>query len=310
MSNEDVEAAMPYMVRLLWSKTEFRETLQGAGMHLVPSNFYSSIPSIQEVRESYEYDEGALPYLDEQIFDAHRIRDCLEDLVRYARDFAPPQEGDEADGKVYFWNNSQFSYSDAMSYWAFIRKARPRTVVEIGSGFSSLVALQALECNGIGTLRCIEPYPRPFVEALAEDGRLQLSIKRAQDISAEALNEVLQDGDILFIDSTHTVKTGSDCAHIYLRLLPKIRRRLLVHVHDIFLPFGIPKEWLLERHIYWTEQYLLLAWLMDNPRTRVVFGSAYNAHFNGPMLDDFMNGQAVSGGSSFWFEFDGRAGSE
>jgi hypothetical protein len=306
MGTLKVLAGMPFMQRLLWASRKDREMMQRAGLHLAPSNFYSNIPSIADVRDSFEYADGAIPYLDEAIFDAQGLQDSLRELIPFSEDFDPPLEGNEKTCHSYFWGNSQFCFSDAMSYWAFVRKTKPRTIVEIGSGFSSLVAMEALQKNGSGALRCIEPYPRQFVKGLAAERKLLLDQVRAQDVTADMLNGMLEDGDILFIDSTHTVKAGSDCLHIYLRLLPKIRKKILVHVHDIFLPFGLPQDWLLDKHIYWTEQYLLLAWLTDNPRTRLLFGSAYHHHFNKPLLDQLMRGRFGSGGGSFWFEFDGR----
>lgn len=192
-----------------------------------------------------------------------------------------------------------------MAYYAYIKRIRPKTVLEIGSGFSSLIALDALRKNGSGKLICIEPFPRPFITKLGSEGGLELQRLRAQDVTAAMLNSLLEDGDILFIDSTHTVKTGSDCLHIYLRLLPQINKKILVHAHDIFLPFGMPQKWLIEHQIYWTEQYLLLALLIDNPRAKLLFGSAFHKHFNADLLSQFMRGRA-GGGGSFWFEYDGR----
>lgn len=105
-----------------------------------------------------------------------------------------------------------------MAYYCFIRKFRPHTVLEIGSGFSTLIAIEAVRKNGTGQVICIEPYPRPFLEKHTD---IQLRKQKAQDLSAAVLDGLLQDGDIFFIDSTHTVKTGSDCLHIYSRQVHK-----------------------------------------------------------------------------------------
>jgi hypothetical protein len=85
--------------------------------------------------------------------------------------------------------------------------------------------------------------------------------------------------DVLFIDSTHTLKVGSDCLYIYLVLLPTIRTQIMVYSHDIFLPFRMPTSWARDHHIYWTEQYLLYAYLLHNPRARVMFGSSHAERF-------------------------------
>lgn len=306
MTNMDFGSALAVMRKLVWGNVKIREKLQSHGLNLIPSNFYSNTPSISDIVNSYEYSEASPSYLDHTIFNDEFLRAELLELLPYSRDFEPQEEGDEETCQSYFWKNSQFSWSDAMSYYAYIRRIKPKTVLEIGSGFSSLIAIEALRANGQGNLKCIEPFPRPFMASLARKGALELNKIRAQDISPEELDTWLCDGDMLFIDSTHTVKTGSDCLHIYLRLLPRLRKKIHIHVHDIFLPFGMPQKWLLESQIYWTEQYLLMAWMIDNPRVKVLFGSAWHKHFNPELLDRFMHGRCTSGGGSFWIEYDGR----
>lgn len=303
MDEQELVTTIRAMQEIVWSERAIRQRVQNRGINVIPANFYASVPSLAEIESSFEYAEPTPPYLDCGVFDGPAMRDWLAGLVEPARDFAPPTSGNEetcAEG--FFWNNSQFSFSDAMSYYAVLRRLEPARVVEIGAGFSSLVALAALRDNGQGRLTCIEPYPRRFMQGL----ELVLVQRRAQEITIDEMNDLLADGDVLFIDSTHAVKSGSDCLHIYLRLLPRIARRIFVHVHDVFLPFGLPQKWLLDKHIHWTEQYLLLAWLIDNPRTRVLYGSAYHAFANPDLLDSLMHGRHDSGGSSFWFEFDGR----
>jgi hypothetical protein len=285
----------------LWGGLESRRAVQEQGYNLVPTDFYSNTPSIADIESSFEYADPELrvpPYdlgLDDAAMQAE-----LQSLMPHAAEFTPPT-ADPGDGG-YFWDNGLFGASDAMAYYCYLRKLKPRTVLEIGSGFSSLAALAGLKANGSGRLVCIEPYPRDFLKGRAD---ITLVQEPAQRLKAEYFNDILADGDVLFIDSTHTVKTGSDCLHIYLRLLPKLRRRLHVHVHDIYLPFGMPKNDLLERQIHWTEQYLLLAFLLDNPKARVLYGSRYHAWCNPQMLELFMAGKAPIGGGSFWFEYRG-----
>lgn len=286
--------------RLLWAPAEVRAELQRNGVNVIPANFYSNIPSIEEVRGSFEYSTRQPPYLDSGIFDDDRMLRFLADLVPFTAEFDPPQDGDENAPAGFFWKNSQFSHSDAMSFYAMVRHLRPRRIVEVGSGFSTLVASAALAKNGSGEIVCIEPYPRPFLTGVP--GVAGLIRQPVQQLPAEYFESMLGDGDILFIDSTHTVKTGSDCLHLYLRVLPVLRSRIFVHVHDVFLPEAMPQEWALEKQIYWTEQYLLLAYLLDNPRVTVWFGSHYHLCRHPEELAAFMHGLAGTGGGSFWFE--------
>jgi len=291
--------------QIIWAPRSVREQLQQNQVAVVPANFYSNIPTLGDIDSSFEYKDGNVPpYLDSGIFDHSTMHAELLQLTEHSVDFDPPKDGDAEDPSGFFWGNDQFPYIDGMAYHALLRKLKPKNVIEIGSGFSSLVAIEALKRNGTGKLTCIEPFPRKFLEDRARAGQLNLVQKKAQDF--DDLNDLLKDGDVLFIDSTHTVKIGSDCLHIYLRLLPKIKRRILVHVHDIFLPFGMPADWARDLHIYWTEQYLLLAFLLDNPKTRVVFGAKYHEHTDRRLLEqEFMHGRSCSNGGSFWFEYDG-----
>lgn len=306
LSENEFDLLIPLLWKVVLGDSDQRERFQALGLNITLANFYSSTPSVSEITDSYEYVESLPPYLNEVLFNQKLLHEGLEELIEFCEDFNPPENGDEDNCDCFFWKNSQFSYSDAMAYYAYIRLIKPKTVFEIGSGFSSLIALEALKKNGAGELKCIEPFPRPFIKTFGNQGQIDLHQLRAQDLTPELLNKILSDGDVLFIDSTHTIKTGSDCLHVYLRLLPFINKKIYVHVHDIFLPFGLPQEWLLNKQIFWTEQYLLLALMIDNPRVTILYGSAYHQHFNKDMLDKLMYGRFPSGGSSFWFVYDGR----
>lgn len=114
--------------RLVWAPAEVRDELQKNGVNVIPANFYSNIPSIKEVRGSFEYAAASPPYLDASIFDDGLMLDILAKLMPYAAEFDPSQDGDENDPVGFFWKNSQFSHSDAMSYYAMIRHLRPHRV--------------------------------------------------------------------------------------------------------------------------------------------------------------------------------------
>ena len=303
VTDQEISLVGPILQRLLWADNETRAKIQKFGVNVLSTNFYSNTPSIEEIENSYEYTTNDPPYLNSQIFDQKKFHKTLEEIIKYSSEFNPPIDGDEENCQGFFWKNSMFSYSDAMSYYCFVRMLRPKNIVEIGSGFSTLVALEAIEKNKSGKVHSFEPFPREF---LRKDDRIDLHAVKAQDISSEFLNDILQDNDILFIDSTHTVKTGSDCLHIYLRLLPQVKRNIFVHVHDIFLPFGMPQHWLLDHQYFWTEQYLLLAFLVDNSKASVCYGSHYNAKWNPSLMQKFMGEKYPFGGGSLWFEYNAK----
>jgi predicted O-methyltransferase YrrM len=306
LNDHDFNESLEVMQKLLWGSLEDRSKLQDFGLNLIPANFYSNIPSISETLDSFEYSQ-VFPYLDSKFFDQNLLREEISSLQLFGNTWAPDEFGDPETCTSYFARNGQFENTDAIAYYAFLKKLKPKTVVEIGSGFSSLIALQALRENGFGQLICIDPFPRPFIKQLAESGNLDLLQKRVQDVTISTIDALLEDGDFLFIDSTHTVKTGSDCLHIYLRLIPQITSNIIVHAHDIFLPDGMPQRWIIDLQIYWTEQYLLLALLIDNPRTTVLFPTHYNTLANSDLLAKCLPASptGVLRGGSFWFSYNG-----
>jgi predicted O-methyltransferase YrrM len=295
-AGSELETFMTLAHKLLWSPADTRDRIQAGGIHLLPCNYYSTVPSVAEIRDSFEHCEPQAPIYT-QPFDDQRLLAFLAQIEPYACEFSPPTEGSEEAPAAFFWNNSQFSHSDAMTYFAIVRHRKPRRIIEIGSGFSTLVAAQALDNNGFGEIVCIDPYPR---DLLARIPRAHVVAKKIQELSRDEFLSLCETADILFIDSTHTVKIGSDCLFIYLHLIPALRQQMLIHAHDIFLPFGMPVEWALNHHIYWTEQYLLYALLLDNPYLSVELGTAYLQHFHKPALDRFMGGKASSSGASLW----------
>jgi hypothetical protein len=303
LTPEEMRTLVQLGRKALRADNETRRQLQSLKINVVPANFYSAIPTVDEFEKSFEFNFPGGPYNSSRIFDPDAMREFLAVLDPYADEFDPPTEGDRESPTGYFWGNPAFSYSDAMAYYSMLRHVKPKHVLEVGSGFSTLVALAALSKNGSGSISCIEPFPMPWLEKFTP--KVMLHKNRAQVFEADFFNEQLEDGDVFFIDSTHTVKAGSDCLHLYLRILPKLRADLMVHAHDIYLPFPMPRSDF-ERHIYWTEQYLLYAYLLDNPRVKVLYGSRYHARFEKIALEAFMRGRWPAGGASFWFSLRGR----
>ncbi|MBI3831248.1 MAG: class I SAM-dependent methyltransferase [Planctomycetes bacterium] len=285
------------------SKPPYKNAFNEAGFHLIPADIYANIPSVEELRNAWEYKPGSPPYDDTSVFANQQTRDnmlaLLKELVPFGAEFAAPRDGDRENPQGFFWKNNYFMDSDAMSYYALIRRFQPERIVEIGCGYSTLVASRAIEKNGKGELHCIEPYPRAWVPSIKHIKDFKQT--PIQELSPDYFNSVLRDGDFLFIDTTHTVKTGSDCLYIYLKLLPKIKPKVFIHAHDIYLPAAMPVEWQLDRNFYWTEQYLLLALLIDNPKFEILYGSHYHQGTNPTDLKALMHNQSDAMGGSFWF---------
>ncbi|NOT12356.1 MAG: class I SAM-dependent methyltransferase [Methylococcaceae bacterium] len=304
MINAEIKLLIMLAKRYLRADKEIRKKIQEQGINLIPENFYSNIPSLANIENSFEYrDTDSAPYNSPQVFNPEVMRGFMSVLSQYASEFEPPKEGDKENPQSFFWGNPAFSYSDAMSYYCVLRHFKPAQVLEIGSGFSTLVADQALKKNGNGSLILIEPYPKLFLRKLETVSSVHE--KFVQDISIRMLIDLIEASDVWFIDSTHTVKIGSDCLYIYLKAMPEVKKDIIVHAHDIFLPFAFRKEWASDRQLYWTEQYLLYAYLLDNPKIEVLFGSTYANAFFPSELKSLMGGKYPCGGGSLWYRLNG-----
>ncbi len=285
--------------RVVWNDDpEFWKRLHAHQVNVIPQNFYAEVPSVEDIENSFEF-AASPPYDDAGVFDRALIEEFVESLVPFARDADFPQEAPAAGPARYHWKNPAFSYSDAMSYYCAIRKFRPRRILEVGSGYSTLIADAALRANGGGELVLFEPFPKDFLHGLETVSRIDTRF--SQRIPVEEYLELLDDDTLWFIDSTHTVKPGSDCLYLYLKVMPRVQRRVLTHSHDIYLPFPFPKAKYYKQRVTWTEQYLLYAFLLNNPRARVVYGSNYLFQTNRPLLERLMEGKFAPGGGSLWY---------
>ena len=300
LSKEEFNTLVRLAKKVLWSDSEIRKKLQDQKVNIVPANFYSDIPLVDDVNQSFEYKKPESEIYNCGVFDKEQIAGFIEALSEYSSEFSPPLEESSISPDEFYWRNPAFSYSDAMAYYCVIRHFKPDHILEIGSGFSTLVANEALLKNGKGKLTLIEPYPKDFLRNLDRVENIVESF--VQDIPVAELVALVESSDIWFIDSTHTVKVGSDCLYLYLLVMPQITKDIIIHSHDIHLPYGLPKAQVLEKHIYWTEQYLLYAYMLDNPKINVLFSSAYSNKVLPDSLAQLMQGKYPPGGASIWYQ--------
>lgn len=170
--------------------------------------------------------------------------------------------------------------------------------MEIGSGWSTKIAAAACLRNDSGKLISIEPYPQPILKK-GFPGLSELIERKVEDIPPKFFDK-LNSGDILFVDSSHTVKIGGDVNYIFFEILPRINKGVYVHLHDIFLPYDYPKDWVLNERRFWAEQYLLHAFLLFNDTFEIVFVRGYlNNKYPRAMKKAFPDFVPIGGGS-FW----------
>jgi predicted O-methyltransferase YrrM len=189
---------------------------------------------------------------------------------------------DPAPGQPFYLNNYFFMAVDEQAAYCMVRHFRPARVIEVGSGFSTLLLAQALGANaggneGRGELTSVDPYPSSVLKRGPED--LTRLIQTPVQQLDPSFFKVLGPNDLLFIDSSHCLSMGSDVQHLYLEVIPRLKPGVLVHIHDIFWPYEYPRQWAHQMRWFFTEQYLLQAFLCGNSSFKVRWSSSHmHAH--------------------------------
>ncbi len=166
--------------------------------------------------------------------------------------------------------NRTFGPVDAGLLYGMIRRHRPRRILEVGCGMSTLLIRRALESGGIVCDHvCIEPFEQPWLEELP----VRVIRERVEHLDPKELASSLGPGDLLFIDSSHVVKPQGDVLFLFQEVMPRLAQGVLVHVHDIFTPRDYPESWVLGARVLWTEQYLLETLLCESPHWEILLSA-------------------------------------
>ena len=232
--------------------------------------------------------------VDEQLATLHGWRHLNANLIESIR----------KDSRINVWalgqkyiHNGMYHTPDAEIYASMILQHRPRQVIELGAGFSTLIARKTLQTDGqSGRLIVIDPQPRTDIKDSAD-----VVIKQfVEDVDIESLG--ITNDTILFIDSSHICRAGGDIPLLFCKVIPSLPPNVLVHVHDIFLPFDYPFSY---QKVLWNEQYVLHALLAHAPRFKVIFATHFMTRTYPKEMQDVF-GPAVgvdkdTFGASFWF---------
>lgn len=316
-----------------------REVLR-RGWHLVKRHFYTPLNDPEWLEQNRDlWQKGSVPRdIEWDIEGQMRVAAEVGEFVEELRD-VPVEEPGERDerGKVigpatYHWKNNFFSTADALVWYGLVRSRRPRRVVEVGCGWSSLLLKRAIEANvrggrgkqeavatrwsedssscplpvqghgerGETRVTQIEPYPneRVFAALPGEWERHRVVVQRAPMSVFEELGR----GDVLFYDGSHCSRVASDVNWMVFRVLPRLARGVLIHFHDLFWPREYPKAWLFDRLQTWNEQYVLQALLMNSRAYRVVIANGMLDAVRGPEVERLYRGVQKPGGGSVWIE--------
>ncbi len=272
------------------------EYWQERGFHITLNHYYEPIPDTRTLSESLWKRNSELPGVD--MNDVEQLRLLREVFPTYADEYNAIPHDPPSEPHLFYFNNPMFSGTDALALYCMIRHYKPQLVLETGSGMSTRISAQAALLNGNTKVIAIEPYPNEFLQK-GFPGLSSLIVKPIEAVDLSVFQK-LQAGDIFFIDTTHVVKIGGDVNYLFLEVLPRLNKGVIVHIHDIFLPHEYRQDWVMDLHRFWTEQYLLQAFLILNNEFEVIFGNTYLANkYPAAMKKTFPN-SPWWGGGSFW----------
>ena len=180
----------------------------------------------------------------------------------------------------FYFRNGSFEEGDAEIYYQIIRHFKPKKIIEVGSGHSTLIAMEAIQKNKdfkVDTsIKCIEPFENKWLENL----NLEIIRKPLEQISLN-WNEELNENDIFFLDSSHIIRPDGDVIKFYLEILPNLKSGVIVHIHDIFTPKNYLANWTFDKVRLWNEQYLLEGILANSEKYKILLSLNYlkNNHY-------------------------------
>ena len=263
-----------------------------------PGHYYSPLPSQADIAEAFARGGFGPP------FDGVDLNESAQfaRLERFAGYYPEqPFPAEPTPGRRFYFNNLSYGAYDALMLYGMLREARPRRIIEVGSGFSSAVMLDVNELVLGHSIEFtfIDPEMKRLRELLRpDDTRVNLIEKRVQDVPLAAF-AALGENDVLFIDSSHVSKIGSDVNWLFFHVLPVLAPGVLIHIHDIAANLDYPREWLEEGRA-WNEQYLLRAFLMHNTAYRIELFSAWLWLHREPFIRERMPACAQGGGGQMW----------
>ncbi len=251
-----------------------------------PGHYYSPIPDLEDIRRRKET-IFKKSNIDLKGIDIRREAQfaLLEEFKTYYKDIPYPFETAEKTPTRYQVKGAWYRYSDVVMLFCMLRHFKPKRIVEVGSGYSSAVMLDVNDqfLNKQTAITFIDPYPERLLGLLREEDKKQHRILAnfIQDVNMDVFR-TLEANDILFIDSSHVSKTGSDLNHLLFEVLPVLKSGVLIHFHDIYYPFELPEHWVLNRKWFWNENYLIRAYLTGNSGYEIM-------NFNSYLHNEFRN---------------------
>jgi hypothetical protein len=268
-------------------------------------HFYSPFPDLESLEANaakiYGGDVDEVPAVDLHISDQRALLAEIENFAS-SISFCSTAEEAHADGRRYWSENPAYGDTDARFLTAMLHHFRPRHLVELGCGYSSAVTLDARDryLDSSLELTFVDPYPDLVESFVTASDRSNVSIHAVgtQDVDLDLIRQ-LGHNDVLFIDSTHVAKTGSDVNRIFFEILPALSPGVLIHFHDVFPRFEYPRDWVNEQR-GWTEQYVLRAFLQYNTQFEIVLWPNLMWSLDAGALVERYPIMSTNAGGAFW----------
>lgn len=240
------------------------------GIHITPVNFYEPIPDLRNLPDEIFSKKPHYPELD---FNIEKQKNLVKMLGSFSPEISEIRNRLETINK-YDFKNYPFSFDsmDGLIYYSLIRKYKPKKIIEIGSGYSTIIASEAAKKNNSTSITSIEPFPRKFLKQ--ELPNLDLIEKKIQQVPLEYFNK-LEKNDILFIDSSHISAIGSDVNYLFLHVIPELKPGVIIHVHDCAIPYEYGKGQIVNNRRNWNELYLVWAFLLGNKNYEILLANNY-----------------------------------
>jgi hypothetical protein len=263
-----------------------------------PGHYYSAIPSVED-REAFL----AQRLSEQEILGINLNAEKQFDLLKQFRNFYDecPFQDEKSGNLRYYYINPSYSYTDALTLYSMLRTFKPSRIIEIGSGYSSCAMLDTSELFLDDSIKFtfIEPYPNLLHSLIKErDKRHTILGIKLQDVDKEIFRS-LEANDILFVDSTHVSKLGSDVNRIIFEILPMLKQGVLIHFHDIFWPFEYPSDWV-KKGFAWNEAYILRAFLEFNDSFEILFFASFLHTYHHAWFQEHMPLWLKNSGGNIW----------
>jgi hypothetical protein len=267
-----------------------------------PGHFYSPVVDVKDAQVARAVrDRFVAPSTAGVNIDIPRMRETMRLLASHHREFPFPKEP-QAPWRFH-WDNPYFSAHDASVLFSMLLAFRPKRFIEVGCGYSSCLLLDTNEMffDGAMSVTLIDPFLDDVTALFGSKGAqaARLYPQKLQDVPLEIFAELEAD-DILFIDSSHVSKTGSDVNYYLFRILPLLKPGVLIHVHDVHWPFEYPEIWVFGEKHSWNEAYILHAFLQYNAAFEILYWNNFVYTNLLEELRSLMPVCAENGGGSLW----------